>query len=706
MNFAQRVIPLVFPHSMALARKSGTLLWTAEASALPPGSYYVSAGRVTGPCDLRSGTQIIASTRSTEGTVLEDLSLGASVVKVDGSTLSLSVECYQQRGFNSGLTDPPLVLPYFEGRMLQLYRSFVSIWLAILAGLYLLLSVFTLAPPTLTESNRPVMEWGAVSLRQKLRNPFLVFSTASVFYAISLSYSAWLVVPSQWGTFIHVMVRTALSYTFLALGQSFTSTRRPYRTIYLILSIVFVGSMLASPSDARILWSFYKVFHVIFGLTTLVLWFDSKSATNYGRVNSLFSSITLMWAMAQISDTVSVILLTPAYSSPLLLAIISFAVSSVRRAEVDITYQIERVVGRIIDTFSKSNIPVDLVVKEVSEILDQETDFSRVSVYIDGYCIGRVAEPNKLLLRIFQHGYAKDAARDDEIRLEDGMGTIMLEAMRTGRIVFRKGIDLAWFCVIPIGSLGCINLSDAEERRTEVATDSYRMVQRLRPAIRLLEDKLLTANLQRNVFLQRIKAMKGFGTWPISFGTIRIDIENSSWNTTKFQLLNKNRDVYGEFVHGIYIPALLKALSGYADLEEQMGDELYLIVLPELLKSNVSVPELTARALERLSDFIQTEGALLCAENGFEPIGWVGGASHGNGNIVCDQFKVRTTGIPANIVKRLMDSAKKGTILVDDAVAAALDKSYLLGEQRDILVKRDFVRARAFFYGVKSEKAA
>lgn len=304
VNFAQLAVPQFISNSVRAQHSTGTLKWEFNFASLPLGSYYLSGGRATGPCDLSIDGHVFVTTRAPFGALLQQLELGQSFTKTPQGPFTAQIQCHSQNGFSSGLTEQPVVLPYLEGRLLQLYRISVSVWLAFLAGLYLLLAVLTLAPPTLADSNRPLMAWSQTPFTEKIKNPFVIFAGVSTAYAASLSYGGWLLLPSQWATYLHILLRVALSYSFLRLGLSFTPRRRPYLQVYLALAVLFTVAMVTR-ADAFNLVRSYKAFHVVFGASTLLLWWDTKTLQKYGRINSLFSSIALMWAIAQISDTIS-----------------------------------------------------------------------------------------------------------------------------------------------------------------------------------------------------------------------------------------------------------------------------------------------------------------------------------------------------------------------------------------------------------------
>jgi hypothetical protein len=705
VNFSQRIlIPALYPE-MPSATKIAPSHWKIDLKHLPSGNYFLSAGRATGPCVVLADGTKIATSVAPDGQSLHSVSLSSILEKGPAGPLSAEVVCDKQDGFASGLTDPPVVLSYRPGRMLQGYREFVSIWLGILSALFLTLFLLTLSPALLSGFRLQAKKRYTA---QAFNNHALLFSLVALAYGVSLSYIGWTLLSSYTATFLHILVRLLLSWTFIKFGTRFSVAKRPFEVVYLSLFCIYSGAFFSSTASSEVLVSLYRATHFIFGLTTIVLWKDISSSGNTIGPGAIFRSLSFLWAIAQWSDSVSFFLNSPTYNSPVLLTLVAAAIAKTRRAEISLTYQVERVVGRILELSSGRRLPVDSLLKEVSKLIAGETHFQRLSVYIDGYCIGRASQPHRTLVRVHEIGYEKSTEPDNEILLDDERGEQMRQANRAGASVLKQDSTTgAWFCIVPVGSLACINLSDATTAGKQNALNSFSVIQRLQPAIKLLEDRLISANLQRNVFLQRIKALKGFGAWPLHFGVIRVDIEDSSKNTTKYQIMNSGRDVYGEFVHGTYIPALLKSLNGFAELEEQLGDELYLIVAPELNGVTESVEMSTSEALKRFVEFTLIEGRQLCIDAGFEPVTWAGGATVGQGTLICDEFKVRTSGTPANLVKRLQDSAKRGTILIDEKLVPYLNQSkYALGELREYLVKKDRVSARTLYPNITQQRFA
>ena len=80
------------------------------------------------------------------------------------------------------------------------------------------------------------------------------------------------------------------------------------------------------------------------------------------------------------------------------------------------------------------------------------------------------------------------------------------------------------------------------------------------------------------------------------------------------------KDSYGIFVSTVFFPAMLKRVRPWAIREMSKGDEMCLVVLPELIQDGTSVSQSTRLALQAVMCFQRDEGAMLCREHGYETI--------------------------------------------------------------------------------------
>ena len=465
--------------------------WRFDLRSLPDDSYFLAAGRATGPCDLSLDGRIVATTRSLGVAGMEQLSLGAGFIKSGRTPQEALITCSAQAGFAAGLTQAPLILPYGSGRLLQAYFEFMSIWLGVLVGAYALGAIYMLTPdqgaakPNSTSGFRNARK----SVKDFVLQPYLLLAACIFAYGISLSYAGWLLLPSQVATALHIAIRIALSFAFVNLGNHISQVRRPFRWLY---SALLVGHGIAwalSWADAVLLVNLYKCTYFLFSAATCLVWWDLLHAGHKTRPVLLFSSLSLLWAVAQLSDFVGVLVAKPIYSGPVILAGVAILIVRVRREDVNLTVRVERVASTVLQATTTKNLPIDMLIRQACAVIAQETHFTRQSVYVDAYSLGRSARPHHLLLRVFEFGYEKNTHDDFEIDLSQGRGRVMADASRRQEVVTGRGKDNGYFCVIPCGSLACINLSDAVSMPERLVQDSLAVVQRLRPVVGMLGDR-------------------------------------------------------------------------------------------------------------------------------------------------------------------------------------------------------------------------
>src|SRR4051812_11919693 len=73
--------------------------WKVDLSAIPPGNYYLSVGRPRGPCEIISGSRVLATTKSQIPELRNGLMLGSSFeVGPTHEGPSLEISCEPQQG--------------------------------------------------------------------------------------------------------------------------------------------------------------------------------------------------------------------------------------------------------------------------------------------------------------------------------------------------------------------------------------------------------------------------------------------------------------------------------------------------------------------------------------------------------------------------------------------------------------------------------
>jgi class 3 adenylate cyclase len=671
-------------------RQTGRLEWVADLGGLDPGRYYVSAGRTKGPCVLHKGDFEIASTRGTDQGLLKNLLLGSPIVVTGGEKQVLTISCDAQQGFAGGLADAPTMLPYRAGVLLELFRSLIYILVAPIASLFLLIDCICAfkEPVTHTRLTKQVL-WSVV-----------IFSLCAFFYTLSLGRLPRLLFDNQFSTILHIVLRSALSLSFLEIIFSFNKQWRWIRVSYyvVIAADIFVA-LLISP-DSVILVKFYKLHYPYYALTTLFVHYDLISTASYSRAADWLQRVSATWGVTQLLDSVMNWLDSGTYKSPIVVILITVGIAIFRRREASLSLRIEQTVRRVLEAMS-DNLPIEATLKSVATIIASETHFLRLSVYVDLYCIGRFERPHYALLRVASSGYGTNSNdfQDDEIVFSEGRGIMMKEAMSNGVYALKHGIDKGWYSNIPIGNLACINLSDDQERDLALVAESEQIIMRTMPAILMLEDKLLARSVRKSTLLNTLKSVKGYGQWQTHMGAIFADIEDFSKLVSHYKSLDEKSDSFGRFVTGTYFPALLKRLCGLAELESSEGDKIYVVVLSDLIPKGQSVESATVAAVRTLAHFVYVEGPELCRSAGFPAIKMRAGTYIGPATVVCDEFQVRTVGETINFAARLLDMAPKGAILVGDQFSDLFSRDeYVFGETREFLEKKDLIRAKPLFF--------
>jgi class 3 adenylate cyclase len=338
----------------------------------------------------------------------------------------------------------------------------------------------------------------------------------------------------------------------------------------------------------------------------------------------------------------------------------------------------------------QKHINIKELLKELSRTSKENSHFTRVSCYIDGFYLGQSAAPIQEFYRIMELNYIKDTSRDAVISFLDGRGQIMKEAFEKNDMIFRRGQDKAWFCVLPVGKHACINLSNHSQEPAYLAHESAVILRRLLPSLRVLDSRFMEIEMMQGIALQKVRANRGHGQWNEEIGSIFLDINDYS----------KHSENYGKdfniFVSATYIPALVKIVSHLAAFESLIGDEVYLVVLKDVFSSELSTTDATFQAVSLIDDFVYAAGAELCRKSGYQMITLSIGVNVGVAAIISDSFRVRTTGRVINEAKRMLDEAGKAGILVHSQCTLPLQvqQKYSLSEIVSILNKKNFILAR------------
>jgi hypothetical protein len=651
--------------------KTSDSVWTAELSRLDAGEYYASLGKIKGNCRLYRDGELLDSNQSVVSGIRENLLVGASFSLRDRSQV-LRLECEKTKGFRVELAQMPIVSSYRSGVLLQLWRAFTDLILGPLFGLsFLLLSL----------SQR----WTGLTRSQ---NSTLVgFAGVAVAYSFSLAHYPRLFADELTASYLHVLLRTAFSLSFCLL----CGTYYRQRLIVILPHLLFLAVATAIwQLEHSLLDPVYRYFCLVFAASSLVATIDLFRRPRREEFTIILRCVSVAWTVAQILDLKAVFQFLGTFSAPAVLLFITITMSYARLREQRRARRIQQTSNRIL-AIIESNASIDEILTQLASISSIETHFSRVSAYIDGFCLGMSEHPRQVFVRLMERGYSKETAIDRTIHFLDGRGSYMATATETEEITLRTGtFDKAFFLVVPIGRHACINLSDAVPASSFQAWESEEVIRRLHPALRTLNGRVLAQGFKQGLALEKLRLIRGDGRFDVTLGAVFSDVNNYS------VLCEQYGAAFGEFVNAVYFPALTKAVSETAVPEIFRGDEIYLVSLSELRSKKLSNSEAVLKTLLDLHNFMRNEGAELCRSSGYDPITLSTGAAVGNAVVICDPIQVRTAGPTINEAKRLQEAAGAAAALVRTEGLDATSLDYLLGEDEPVLVKKNFIRAKRF----------
>lgn len=673
--------------------KSDANSWIGASRAIPAGDYYLSVGRPRGACDVYQNGSLVFSNRGKIPEVRNSLLLGGAIIVNSGSIeTSLQIQCEQQKGFGTDFTHEPILSSFTGGVALQLWRAATELLIGPLFSLLLLATVVVQIrrkPKDRVNSND-----GIATKNYSNSLPYLIFAAASLLYSLSLAYYTRLFLPGTAASILHIFLRNIFSLASILL---FGSNSRHFRNLIAVQSILIISIIPISIIGIQPLITFYRIQYPFFSISTLLITIELFGKETRDESFLLLRSVSVTWSIIQIIDTSVLWTGYGAYTTPSLIALLTTVAAYQRVSEKVRTERIEIAASRILAVIHAKS-PLREIIAQLASITSSQTHFSRVSAYIDGFCVGYADQPRKVFYRVMESGYNKDTTKDSRIEFETGGGTIMAEATQGDSLSLKRGQkDNAWFIVVPLGKHACLNLSDDEPSSPYSAYESEEILRRLHPALKTLDGRLIDHGLRHGFALEKLRSILGDGKWERTVGATFADINNYSMYTERYG------QSFGDFVTAVFFPALIKAIGKWAAPEFIRGDEIYLVSVKELVPENIRVEESTFRTIQSIQEFLDNEGAQLCKANGFEPITMSIGASVGPVTLICDAIKVRTAGHIVNEAKRLQEAAGSGTILVKSGIFEIFPDSNCADQNAiPILVKKTFTMAKKIFLDKKA----
>lgn len=647
----------------------GTGSWKAQIESIPEGSYYVSLGRPKGNCSISTDGRVLDSNKSAIPGIRQELLVGGSFLKNVSGPKAIDLECDVSKGFKIELGHPPILARYEHGLMLQLWRGVVD---------FLLGPAFSLA----------LLFFIIIQLRGPSGQPapatYLTFSVSAVLYSFSLSHFPRLFVDGLTASFVHVVLRICFSWAFVLLVGSYSKQRFFLTLVHVGVLALTLFTGITSPGG---LDPVYRGFYPVFALVTAISVLDLYRIEARIEAVKILRVVAVIWLFTQTVDTYFLVQGKGFVGAPMLLVFMSAAIAYARHKEKLRSDRVQAATTRILSAIN-SKSTLSEILTQIASIASGATHFTRVSAYIDGFCIGIAEHPRRIFARVMESGYRKDTDSDKRIPFQEGRGSFMSLATETEQVVLRKGArDGAFFLVVPIGKHACVNLSDDSSKSPYLAYESEDIVRQLLPSLKALNARVLAQGFRQGAALERFRSLRGDGRFEVELGAIFADVSDYSVLSDRYGIS------YSDFINAVYFPAMIKALSSHAVPESMRGDEVYLIVFPELLSEEKSTAVALIEALYLLRSFIYGPGAQLCRDNGFDPIEMSIGAAVGAAVLVCDPIQVRTAGTTINDAKRLQEAAGRGCILIRSEGLDTNRFPGLLEDKIPVLVKKNFIVA-------------
>lgn len=652
-------------------------MWESATLTIPAGSYYLSLGRPRGLCDLSVNNTIVDSTRSATTDLRGQLTLGAPMRVIDGqSTLRISARCDVERGFGPSLGYSPVILSPRSGMALQLWRAGSELFVGPVACLVLLVMLLALESSA-RQATRRSISW-----------PHLTFAVTGLAYSLSLSHYSRLFIDGFSASVVHAVLRFAFSAAFVALIGSYSRTR--WRLIAAhggaILAVIVAGLYFADRFE-----SIYDTLYWLILAATVVVAWDVLRHPSESEAIPLIQPVAVATAMLYATDVVKIYINMGSFSAPWLMAVLAITTILVRNRDFERDRRVRDLSATIARTIESAAPPRETLVK-IADLLHESLGFPRITAYIDAHAAGEHDRSGEIFQRVMERGYTKDTTRDARVDFRDGRGQQMARALQGGTI--NEGIgttDNVWYLNVPMGSLACLNLSDTRPQPRSVVRTARDALDSAMPLFNVFATKLADQAARQSVALERLRDIRGDGSFVMEIGTVFADINGYS------RLGDMHGEPFTRFIGSVYLPALCMAVRPWAVREFSKGDELYLVSIPDLVDSKESMARAAINTAKAVARFSRNQGANLCRSAGFPVVTFSVAANSGPATVVCDPFQVRTTGETVIHAARLREAAPTDGILLHKNLIPHLDDSerQYLGEPSPILVKKTVLTAHA-----------
>jgi hypothetical protein len=465
------------------AERVSPWLFSADVSRLPEGMYYASLGSCSGYVDMKIGGQTVDTTRIPGSRLRGSTFLGAPFSS-DGKGLPAAIEFqfHSERGNDTGkrrLCNDFVIATYKRGLLFHFLRIFYAVMLAPGLALFLVMSFFLQSYAWSRGRERAAGKARSMTDDLKQNWPLLYFALSGLIHTFTgLDTHYFFIDDQDWLPVYYAFSRNNLSLAFAVLCGHY-SVHRPWIWAGFGASLaasLFVG--LAAPGHWRLLFDLQMYWYV---LTTVVVARDLARCESTSPSSRILRHLAVAWLLIQLIVLFRIITglsLLRFNGVPWMISVATIVLTYVRYGETARRERVELATTRILGAIEAGS-DIRSTLDTLARLVSEETHFSRVSAYLDAFCLGREDSPGQSFIRVMEKGYRKDTSLDSVIRFDDGRGSAMKAAMETGRASLQRGgRDGAWFTVLPLSRMACINFSDDRETDAEPAHESLEVLTR------------------------------------------------------------------------------------------------------------------------------------------------------------------------------------------------------------------------------------
>jgi len=498
---------------------TGPASWSADLRGLRPQTYFVSAGRPRAACDLRLDGRLLASNASTDTPYRDRLMLGATF-EATARTRAVTVECLAQKGFPAGLTGAPIISGRTEGQLLHLWRAITQIALGPLVAaclfLYLIISLLVSSQELRTES----AQMGAEEKRRQWQ--LAAFAIASLVYGTSLSHLTYLFLTPESGAVVHIFLRSLYAmglFTFLAYSRSGRGV-----TVVAIHAVQVGGVVVVAIVWPELLQRYYTASFAFFVVSAAIAAFLLMRSQGT-RTNTVLFGAAASWAVLQPLDYWASFVLYWENLSPSMLTVLCVSLVYVDLYERMLVRRAQTVSSSLLATIH-TTAPLEVMIGTVAATTREATRFDRFSTYVDRNLFSQGTDETGSYERVADHGYGRFPETFRTVGKQWGSGLRMRRAMRLDKPVSARGLrDKGWYVVLPLGGLGCINLSDTRPISWYDYSERSEFMRKLGPTFQALR----TRTFERAAVLRRgrvEKELEGVRAFSLTASRVTHDIRS------------------------------------------------------------------------------------------------------------------------------------------------------------------------------------